>query len=81
MPGNHQGDSAPPEPLRSRAAKNADPPGNEQLQEKARQIIAATPEVRPEKVAALQKAVAEGTYEVEARKVANALITELLLKR
>jgi flagellar biosynthesis anti-sigma factor FlgM len=49
------------------------------LQEKVRQIIAATPEVRPEKVGPLKQAIEEGAYEVDARKVANALITKLIL--
>jgi len=45
-----------------------------------RQIIAETPEVRPEKVEPLQEALANGTYEVDARKLANALISKLILK-
>jgi len=49
------------------------------LQEKARQIIAATPEVRPEKVGPLKQAIEQGAYEIDARKVANALITKLIL--
>jgi anti-sigma28 factor (negative regulator of flagellin synthesis) len=46
-----------------------------------RRIIAETPEVRPEKVGPLEEAVGQGTYEVDARKLANILITELILKR
>jgi flagellar biosynthesis anti-sigma factor FlgM len=53
---------------------------NDQLMEQVRQIIAATPEVRPEKVEPLQEAVANGTYEIDARKVANSLITKLILE-
>lgn len=53
---------------------------NEQLMKQVRQIIAATPEVRPEKVEPLQEAVANGTYEIDARKVANSLITKLILE-
>jgi flagellar biosynthesis anti-sigma factor FlgM len=53
---------------------------NEKLIEQVRGIIAATPEVRPEKVEPLQKAVANGTYEFDARKVANCLITKLILE-
>jgi flagellar biosynthesis anti-sigma factor FlgM len=48
--------------------------------EQVRQIIAATPEVRPEKVEPLQEAVANGTYEIDARKLANSLITKLILE-
>jgi flagellar biosynthesis anti-sigma factor FlgM len=48
--------------------------------EQVRQIIAETPEVRPEKVEWLQEAVASGTYEVDARKLANNLITKLILE-
>jgi flagellar biosynthesis anti-sigma factor FlgM len=53
--------------------------GNGRLLMQVRRIIAATPEVRPEKVAPLQKAVAEGTYEIDARQLANILITKLIL--
>jgi flagellar biosynthesis anti-sigma factor FlgM len=55
-------------------------PRNAPLMDQVRQIIAATPEVRPEKVEPLQKAVANGTYEIDARKVANSLITKVILK-
>ena len=54
---------------------------NDQLIEQVRQIIADTPEVRPEKVEPLREAVEQGTYEIEARKLANCLIAELMLKR
>jgi flagellar biosynthesis anti-sigma factor FlgM len=54
-------------------------PRNDQLIEQARQIVAATPEVRPEKVEPLRKAVEEGTYEIDARKLANCLITKIIL--
>ena len=55
-------------------------PRNDQLMEQVRRIIAATPEVRPEKVEPLQEAVANGTYEIDARKLANSLITKLILE-
>jgi len=48
--------------------------------EQVRQIIAATSEVRPEKVEPLQEAVASGTYEIDARKLANSLITKIILE-
>ena len=41
--------------------------------EQVRQIVAETAEVRPEKVEPLQDAVASGTYEIDARKLANRL--------
>jgi negative regulator of flagellin synthesis FlgM len=69
-----------PDPL-STPAGSAELLGNEPLMDQVRKIVAETPEVRPEKVEALQEAVAEGDYEVDARKVANRLIGELLLKR
>jgi flagellar biosynthesis anti-sigma factor FlgM len=53
--------------------------GNDKLIEQVRQIIAATPEVRPEKVEPLREAVAQGTYEIDARKLANCLITKIIL--
>jgi flagellar biosynthesis anti-sigma factor FlgM len=68
-------------PLRSSPASRAHLARNHNLIDQVRQIIDATPEVRPEKVAPLLEAVAAGTYEIDARKVANRLIAELLLKR
>jgi len=68
-------------PLRSSSASRAHLARNNNLIDQVRQIIEATPEVRPEKVAPLLEAVAAGTYEIDARKVANTLITELILKR
>jgi flagellar biosynthesis anti-sigma factor FlgM len=53
--------------------------GNDTLIAQVRQIIAATPEVRPEKVKPLREAVEQGTYEVDARKLANCLITKIIL--
>jgi negative regulator of flagellin synthesis FlgM len=54
---------------------------NDQLIEQVRQIIAATPEVRPEKVEPLREAVEQGTYEIDARKLANCLIAKIILDR
>ncbi|HZE20622.1 MAG TPA: flagellar biosynthesis anti-sigma factor FlgM, partial [Desulfobaccales bacterium] len=53
--------------------------GNSSLLLQVRRIIAATPEVRLEKVAPLKKAVAEGAYEIDARELANILIAKLIL--
>jgi flagellar biosynthesis anti-sigma factor FlgM len=52
---------------------------NDKLMDQIRQIIADTPEVRPEKVEPLREAVASGTYEIDARKVANSLIAKIIL--
>ena len=52
---------------------------NDQLIEQVHQIIAATPEVRPEKVEPLREAVKQGAYEIDARKLANCLIAKLFL--
>jgi flagellar biosynthesis anti-sigma factor FlgM len=52
---------------------------NDTLIEQVRQIIAATPEIRPEKVEPLRKAVEQGTYEIDARKLANCLIAKIIL--
>jgi flagellar biosynthesis anti-sigma factor FlgM len=59
----------------------ADPnlPRNGQLIEQVRQIVAATPEIRPEKVEPLRQAIEQGTYEIDARKLANCLITKIIL--
>jgi flagellar biosynthesis anti-sigma factor FlgM len=51
------------------------------LMQKAAEVVAATPEVRPEKVAPLQEAVHQGTYEVDAAKVANSLIASMILEQ
>ena len=40
-----------------------------------------TPEVRPEKVAALQDPVQSGTYEVDSEKVANNVIAGMILEK
>ena len=68
-------------PLRSSSASRAHLTRDHRLIEQVRQIIEATPEVRPEKVAPLLEAVAAGTYEIDARKLANIFIAELILKR
>ena len=52
---------------------------NDKLMDQVRQVIADTPEVRAEKVEPLREAVASGTYEVDARKLANCLITKIIL--
>ncbi|MFA5109773.1 MAG: flagellar biosynthesis anti-sigma factor FlgM [Desulfobaccales bacterium] len=79
-PSSHNGDGTEkPGELSSGPVQSAANPGNDQLKKKVRQIIAATPEVRPEKVGPLKQAIEQGTYEIDARKVANALITKLIL--
>jgi anti-sigma28 factor (negative regulator of flagellin synthesis) len=44
-------------------------------------VVHQTSEVRPEKVAALQEPVQNGTYEVDSLKVANRIITEVLQEK
>jgi flagellar biosynthesis anti-sigma factor FlgM len=61
----------------ARAAKDTVFSGNQKLIECVRQIISETPEIRPEKVAPLQEAVAQGTYTIDVRKLANILITKM----
>jgi hypothetical protein len=53
--------------------------GNRRLLVQVRRIIAATPEVRPEKVAPLKRAVENGTYEIDVRQLANILIAQMIL--
>ena len=53
---------------------------NDKLIEQVRQIVDATPEVRPEKVEPLREAVEQGTYEIDARKLANCLIASLIVE-
>jgi flagellar biosynthesis anti-sigma factor FlgM len=52
---------------------------NDQLIEQVHQIVAATPEVRPEKVEPLREAVEQGSYEIDNRKLANCLIIKIIL--
>jgi flagellar biosynthesis anti-sigma factor FlgM len=68
-----------PSPPSPPSAKGADATGNDELIEQVRQIIAEAPEIRPEKVGPLKEAVEQGTYEIDTRKLANALITKLIL--
>jgi flagellar biosynthesis anti-sigma factor FlgM len=76
-PGNRKQKSICCWPLRSGAP---DLQKDEKLIEQIRQIIAETPEVRPEKVASLGEAVASGTFEIDPRKLANCLITKIILE-
>jgi negative regulator of flagellin synthesis FlgM len=47
---------------------------------KIHEILATTPEVRTEKVEPLKKAVAEGTYKVKAKDIADKMVQELVLQ-
>jgi len=47
---------------------------------KIHEILAATPEIRTEKVAALKKAITEGTYKVKAEDMADKMIQEFILE-
>jgi flagellar biosynthesis anti-sigma factor FlgM len=49
--------------------------------QKASEVVAATDEVRSEKVSALKEQVQQGTYEVDSQKVANSMISSLLMER
>ncbi|MBW1990874.1 MAG: flagellar biosynthesis anti-sigma factor FlgM [Deltaproteobacteria bacterium] len=51
------------------------------LMHKAAQVVAETPDVRQEKVMALKDSVEQGTYEVDAQKVAEKLILETLIEK
>jgi flagellar biosynthesis anti-sigma factor FlgM len=66
--------------FRSPQAGNVNLARNKKLIEQIRQIIEATPEIRPEKVGPLKEAVDEGTYEIDARELAKVLITKLILE-
>ena len=47
---------------------------------KIHDILARTPDMRSEKVAALKKAVAEGRYQVSAENIAAKMIQEILVE-
>lgn len=51
------------------------------LMQKAREVIDQTPEVRLEKVLALREAIRKGTYKVDARKLANLLLVQMIRER
>lgn len=51
------------------------------LMQKASEVIYQAPEVRADKVAAVQDAVAQGTYQVDSQKVANKLIAEMIQEK
>jgi len=47
---------------------------------KIHELLAATPEIRTEKVTALRKAIAEGTYKVKSEDIAEKMIQEFILE-
>ena len=47
---------------------------------KIHEILAATPDVRSEKVEALKKAIAEGTYNVKTEDIADKMVQEMALE-
>lgn len=51
---------------------------NARLMRKATEVVQGAPDIRQEKVAALKKAIQEGTYRVDADKVAEKVIEEHL---
>jgi negative regulator of flagellin synthesis FlgM len=51
------------------------------LMQKASEVAYQTLEVRPEKVAALEEPVQQGTYEVDSKKVANSLIATIIQEK
>ncbi len=48
---------------------------------KAKQIASDTPVVREDRVAALKKQIAEGTYKVDSGKIADGILTEAIKER
>ncbi len=64
------------------AADSGDcPNGQARLRSLAREVLYRIPEVRPEKVARLKEAIEQGAYEIDAGKLAKAIIAELIWKR
>jgi len=51
------------------------------LMQRASEVVYQTPDVRPEKVSALQESAQGGTYEVDSLKVANSLIAEIIQEK
>ena len=79
--GVKEGAGAAPRRRGAGPAPDLDAVEKDRLLEKARQIVYQTPPLRPEKVAAIKKALELGTYEIDSRKLANILIVELILNR
>jgi flagellar biosynthesis anti-sigma factor FlgM len=50
------------------------------LRRLAREVLYRTPEVRPEKVARLKEAIAQGAYEIDVGRLADVIIAELIRK-
>jgi hypothetical protein len=78
-PAKTKGGRQDQEPLPLAPGRSGPLAGNGRLLVQVRRIIAATPEIRPDKVAPLKQAVDEGAYEIDARQLANILITKLIL--
>jgi flagellar biosynthesis anti-sigma factor FlgM len=55
--------------------------GEAGLRRLAQEIIYRTPEVRPEKVARLKEAIAQGAYKIDSGKLADSIIAELIGRR
>ena len=51
------------------------------LMQKASKVIADTPDVRQDKVDPLKEAVDQGSYPVNAQKVANSMIANMIMER
>jgi flagellar biosynthesis anti-sigma factor FlgM len=77
-PDKHNGKSK--KPMRRCPNRRAQLAGNEKLIERIRQILSETPDIRTEKVGPLQEALARGTYSIDVRKLANILISKLILE-
>jgi negative regulator of flagellin synthesis FlgM len=81
---NEQAGAVEPRTPQTEATQNAD---NIQLSQEARlmqkasQVIAETPDVRQEKVDSIKEAVDTGSYPVNAQKVANSMIANMIMER
>jgi negative regulator of flagellin synthesis FlgM len=74
-------ESRAPKPEATQNADNIVLSEKARLMQKASQIIAETPDVRQEKVDLLKEAVDQGSYPVDAQKVANSMIANLIMER
>ncbi len=77
------GDRSGPPPGRASRRGGAGPGAwaTARVSHRARQVVYLTPEVRPEKVAAIKEAIEAGTYKIDSEKLADILIDELLPER
>lgn len=73
--------TAPAEAAAPRKTDKVELSADAELISAAQQVIAGTPEIREDKVEALRKQIADGSYSVPAQEVADKMLTEMRLAK